>query len=149
MSRFRIVLAPFVAGAAIVFLAIQLVPFGRDHDNPPVRREAAWDSPRTAELVDGACYDCHSNETRWPWYSSVAPASWLVTRDVLAGREELNFSEMDREDNEIDKAAESVANGEMPPFRYTPLHSDARLSQSEKEELIGGLERSLGIGRDR
>jgi len=54
-------------GAVIVLAAIQLVPFGRDHQNPPVTGEPAWDSPRTRELFFRACKDCHSNETTWPW----------------------------------------------------------------------------------
>ena len=60
---------------------IQFVPYGRDHDNPEVTNTVAWDSPRTAELFDPACADCHSNETDWPWYSNVAPVSWLVQSD--------------------------------------------------------------------
>ena len=63
---------------------IQLVPFGRSHTNPPVVKEVAWDSAQTKALVRRACYDCHSNETVWPWYSNVAPVSWLVQRDVTS-----------------------------------------------------------------
>ena len=62
------------------FLLIQLVPFGRDHTNPPVVQEPKWDSPATRELAKRACFDCHSNETVWPWYSNIAPVSWLVAR---------------------------------------------------------------------
>jgi heme-binding protein len=93
--------------------------------------------------VEAACYDCHSNETRRPWYSKIAPGSWLLERDVRAGREKLNFSEMNREDNELDKAAETVAEDEMPPFRYKLLHKDARLRPSDREALIRGLQQSL------
>lgn len=67
---------------------------------------------------------------------------------MRAGREELNFSEMDREDNEVDKAAETVEDGEMPPRRYALLHADARLSEAERRDLIAGLRRSLPAGRD-
>lgn len=135
------------AGALAAFVglgAIQLVPYGRDHTNPPVANEPRWDSPETARLVDAACYDCHSNETRWPWYSNVAPMSWLVYRDVIAGREELNFSEMGRDDNETDKAAETVVDGEMPPFRYVVNHLQARLDGAERQALVRGLEQTLG-----
>src|SRR5687768_3027163 len=75
-------------GVAIVgvLAAVQLVPYGRDHTNPPVRQEPAWDRPQTRALVARACFDCHSNETTWPWYSHIAPVSWLIQRDVVEGR---------------------------------------------------------------
>ena len=76
-----------------IFLLIQLIPYGRDHTNPAVVAEPAWDLPETRALAVRACFDCHSNETIWPWYSNVAPISWLVQRDVDEGREKLNFSE--------------------------------------------------------
>lgn len=132
-----------VAGLASL-AAIQLVPYGRDHTNPPVLAEPAWDSPETAGLADRACYDCHSNRTVWPWYSNVAPVSWFVYRDVINGREELNFSEMGRKDNETDKAAETVEDSEMPPFRYTVNHPEARLDDAERRALVEGLRRTLG-----
>lgn len=69
-------------GLLAAFLVIQVLPFGRGHSNPTAHSEPPWDSPRTAELVMEACYDCHSNRTDWPWYSYVAPVSWLVTYDV-------------------------------------------------------------------
>jgi Haem-binding domain len=72
----------FLIGA---FLLIQLIPYGHDHANPPVGAEPAWDSPATRELATAACFDCHSNETEWPWYTSVAPFSWLTQRDVEEG----------------------------------------------------------------
>ena len=78
-------LRALVAGV-VVFGLIQLVPYGRDHANPPVTREVKWDSPRTRALAAGACFDCHSNLTTWPWYSNVAPVSWLVYADVVGGR---------------------------------------------------------------
>lgn len=132
-----------VAGIA-GFGAIQLVPYGRDHTNPPVLAEPDWDTPVTADLAVRACYDCHSNQTRWPWYSNIAPVSWFVHRDVVEGREELNFSEMGREDNEVEKAAETVEDGEMPPLRYEINHPEARLDDTEQTALIRGLQQTLG-----
>ena len=80
-----------VAGLLIVaFLAIQLVPIQRT--NPPVTTQIQWDSPQTEALARRACLDCHSNETTWPWYSYVAPSSWLIYYDVLRGRSEWNIS---------------------------------------------------------
>ena len=82
--------------AAALFIAIQFVPYGRAHTNPPVVQEAKWDSPQTRELAARACFNCHSNQTEWPWYSNIAPISWLLYRDVINGREQLNFSEWNR-----------------------------------------------------
>ena len=129
---------------AVAFVAIQLVPYGRDHDNPPVSAEVQWDSPRTRELTVKACYACHSNETHWPWYSNIAPASWLVQNDVDEGREELNFSEWNRT-QESDEIGESVVEGEMPPLAYNVRFWD-RISNDEKNELIAGLRRTFGTG---
>lgn len=82
----------FFGALALVLLAIQLVPYGRDHHNPPAVAEPPWDSPQTRELFVKACADCDSNQTRWPWYSHIAPVSWLVQRDVEEGRSKLNLS---------------------------------------------------------
>jgi hypothetical protein len=131
----------------VVFLGIQLVPYGRAHTNPPVRQEPPWDSPQTRELTVRACYDCHSNETTWPWYSYVAPTSWLIQRDVDQGRREVNYSEWDRPQREARESAETVQRGTMPPWYYTLLHPAARLSPSEREALIRGLEATFGQAR--
>lgn len=128
----------------VLFGLIQLVPFGRDHSNPPVTQEVKWDSPRTRELAVGACYDCHSNLTVWPWYSDVAPISWLVQKDVDEGRSILNFSEWNLpQDAELDEIVEVVREGGMPPWQYKPLHPAGRLSSTEQDELASGLERTL------
>lgn len=132
-----------LAGIAVI---IQLVPYGRAHANPPVRQEPSWDSPRTRELAVRACFDCHSNEVRWPWYSHLAPVSWLVQQDVEEAREHLNFSEWDRRQKDADEAAEEVAEEEMPLWYYLPLHSEARLSAAERRELVAGLEATTGKG---
>ncbi len=124
---------------------IQLVPYGRNHSNPPVLAEPEWDSSRTRELTARACFDCHSNEVEWPWYSNVAPLSWLVLGHVEDGRDELNFSEWGRE-QEIDEIAESVIDDEMPPGYYALLNSKGRLSDAERDELIRGLQRTFGFG---
>lgn len=127
-----------------LFVLIQIVPYGRDHTNPPVTQEVKWDSPRTRDLAVGACYDCHSNLTTWPWYSNVAPMSWLIQKDVDEGREILNFTEWDRpQESESDEIVEVVREGEMPPWQYEPLHPAGRLSSSEQEELALWLARTL------
>jgi hypothetical protein len=124
-------------------LVIQLVPYGRDHDNPPVVAEPAWDSAQTRELAVRACFDCHSNETVWPWYSNVAPVSWLVQRDVDEGREHLNYSEWNRP-QEGEESAETVREGSMPPTSYLLTHPDARLSDAELAALTDGLAATFG-----
>ncbi len=129
----------------VLFGLIQLVPYGRNHTNPPVIQEPKWDSPQTRELVKRACFDCHSNETVWPWYSNIAPISWLVQRDVEVGRRKLNFSEWNRPQDEPGEAVEVVRKGEMPPPYYLLTHPNARLSPAEKEALIRGLEATLRI----
>ena len=132
----------FLIIAAIVI--IQLIPIGRNHTNPAVVAEPNWDSSQTRALAARACFDCHSNETVWPWYSNIAPFSWLVQRDVDEGRQVMNFSEWNsgrrQRTNEI---GEVIQEGQMPPAFYLPLHSQARLSAAEKTELIKGLQATL------
>lgn len=127
----------------VLLVVIQAVPYGRNHTNPPLRAEPKWDSARTRQLAVDACFACHSNQTRWPWYSSVAPVSWLTQHDVEDGRRILNFSEWDRP-NASGEAAEAVREGSMPPLQFKILHPEARLSDAEKQELIRGLEATLG-----
>ncbi|NUQ34957.1 MAG: heme-binding domain-containing protein [Planctomycetaceae bacterium] len=133
-----------LGSVAILFVVIQFIPYGRNHDNPPVVAEPQWDSERTRSLAVRACYDCHSNETQWPWYSHISPVSWLVQRDVDAGRAVLNFSDWRRPQPEAGESAKEVVEGEMPPWFYVIGHGDASLNEIEKRDLIRGLEATLG-----
>lgn len=135
-------------GAVALLILIQLVPFGRQHTNPPVVQEPNWDSPQTRQLAVRACFDCHSNETVWPWYSNIAPVSWLVQNDVNEGRGRLNFSEWGRGETEIDEVGEVVRRGEMPPSYFVMLHPDARLTAAEQEALIRGLMATAGVSAE-
>lgn len=135
-----------VVGVLGTFLAIQLVPYGRSHTNPPVTGEPMWDSPGTRALATQACFDCHSNETEWPAYASIAPVSWLVQHDVDEGRAVLNFSEWTRPQKEAKEAAQEVREGEMPPTPYTLIHAHARLSAAEQDRLAQGLAATVGVG---
>lgn len=135
-----------VLGAVVAFLAVQLIPYGRNHTNPPVTGEPAWDAPVTRALARQACFDCHSNETEWPAYANFAPASWLVQRDVDEGRGVLNFSEWLRAQEEAGDAAEAVLEGEMPPAAYRLAHAHARLSAADRDRLAQGLARTVGSG---
>jgi hypothetical protein len=139
----------FRAGMGILgtVLAVQLVPYGRDHTNPPAIGEPTWDAPETRALAKRACFDCHSNETEWPVYSSIAPVSWLVQHDVSEGRAVLNFSEWPRPQKEAKKASEEVVEGDMPPVSYTWLHAQACLNAPDRDRLAQGLARTLGAQR--
>jgi mono/diheme cytochrome c family protein len=97
----RILAAGFLALMALL-VALQFIPYGRNHTNPPVLAEPAWNSAQTRALFFQACGDCHSNQTIWPWYSNLAPVSWLVQRDVQEGRREFNVSEWGRPKNKAD-----------------------------------------------
>ena len=127
-------------------LVIQLVPYGRDHTNPPTTSEPPWDSAATHELAEKACFDCHSNDTMWPWYSNLAPISWRLQKHVDEGREKLNFSEWGTGEQETEKTFKVVKEGEMPPWDYLLLHSGARLSDADTQALLDGLGRTLGTG---
>jgi mono/diheme cytochrome c family protein len=128
----------------LVFLIIQLTifipPF--KHTNPATTHTVAWDSPQSEQFMRQSCYDCHSNETQWPWYSFVAPMSWLVGRDVRAGRDKLNFSTgYNLETGEI---IESIREGEMPPRVYIFTHPNADLTDQETQEMIAGIAATFG-----
>ncbi|HEX6568152.1 MAG TPA: heme-binding domain-containing protein [Acidimicrobiales bacterium] len=127
-------------GALGLLVAVQFVPYGWRHPNPPVSQDAPWPDAESERIARQSCYDCHSNETEWPAYSYVAPMSWLVRGDVESGREELNFSEWDRDDGEADDAVESIVEGAMPPRQYTLIHPGASLSDAEVDRLVAALE---------
>jgi mono/diheme cytochrome c family protein len=135
----------FGTAVAAVALAIQVVPYGRNHANPPVTREPAWDSHAARELAKRACFDCHSNETEWPVYASIAPVSWLVQHDVTEGRGVLNFSEWHRAQEGAKDASEEVLQREMPPVTYRFVHAHARLTAAEMERLANGLVKTMGV----
>jgi hypothetical protein len=126
------------------FLLIQLVPYRVD--NPSTRDEPKWDSPRTRELAQKACYDCHSNETKVLWFEHVAPVKWYVANHVKEGRQSLNFSEWSTNaGGEAHDAADPLREGSMPPayYHYLGLHKDSKLTAKEKRELVAGLEKTI------
>lgn len=135
--------------AVVMFGAAQLVPYGRAHSQPAdtvaAGEAVVWPSASSERLARAACYDCHSNETVWPWYSNVAPISWLVQHDVDSGRDEVNFSTRSWR-AESDDLAEVVEEGSMPPRQYLLLHPEARMSRAEKAELIDALSSLAGDG---
>lgn len=141
-KRWLIVAAASLVGA---FGLMQLVPYRIS--NGPVTAEPRWDSPQTRALVVAACYDCHSNQVKTPWYGKVAPISWWLKNHVDDGRAAVNFSEWDRPQGEgARNSAESVREGSMPPSYYTwfGLHSSAKLTSAQRAALIAGLVKTLG-----
>jgi hypothetical protein len=141
-KRIQKIIAIIAIVGIVLFVLIQFIPYGKDHSNPPVVNEPNWDSQQTHDLAKAACYDCHSNETVWPWYTNVAPISWLVYRDVVDGRRRFNFSDWQnsriREPGEL---ASAVIEGEMPPIQYLPMHPSAWLSAAQKTQLADGLQK--------
>lgn len=122
----------------VLFILIQFFPVNRT--NPPVETEIEVSADVHA-ILDRSCYDCHSNNTRWPWYAYVAPVSWLVAKDVNHGREHVNFSTWNAYDTEekshlLDEVYEVIDEGEMPMAIYLPLHPEAKLSDEDKQLLM-------------
>jgi Haem-binding domain len=129
--------------AGVVGVGIQFIPIAGVGNNPP-ERFATGAPPEVEKILREACYDCHSNETRWPWYARLAPASWLMIRDVRKGRSRMNMSEWgdtDEEERSLDKenSWEQIEAGDMPPWFYIPMHPKAYLSDQEKALLKGWL----------
>lgn len=130
----------------VLLLVAQLVPYGGNRADPPVQAEPPWNSSGTRALVARACFDCHSNETSWRWYTNVAPVSWLTQSDVDGGRQKLNFSEWNQPQPWAGQAAQAVRDGSMPPWYFLPLHPEAKLSPADRQALIQGLAATLGEG---
>lgn len=115
----------------IIIVGIQFIPL--EQTNPPITSEIS--APENVKVIlKKACYDCHSNETNWAWYTKIAPASFLATKDVNDGRKHLNFSEwnVDKENKYKEEIWEEIREEQMPPWQYKIMHSESKLSQEEK-----------------
>lgn len=116
--------------------------------NPPVVDDLLATNPpppHVAVLLHAACYDCHSSETTWPWYSRIAPMSWLIAQDVNEGRKNLNLSDWPvdnpmRAAKRLDNMSEEIDSHNMPPKKYTAIHADARLTDADRKELTDWLD---------
>jgi hypothetical protein len=134
----RLATAGVVAGALFGLAQCVRLPAS----NPPVRGDLV--APAEVKTVlRHACYDCHSNETRWPWYSAIAPVSWVIRRDVAAGRQHLNFSDWTDYESDPETAAlklrriaTALRSDDMAPRYYRLLHADARLSAAQRESVV-------------
>ena len=138
LLRTKKIAAAVLVGITGFIIMAQSVPVRRT--NPSSKRDFAA-PPEIGALLRRACYDCHSNETRWLWYSHVAPISWLIAGDVESGRRELNFSEWDSyypltRRRKLQWIHRVLVERRMPPWRYVVLHRDAWLSAEE----FGALE---------
>ncbi len=135
----RIGVRVLLAGIAALVVA-QAIPYGHSHGNPPVTSPAHWTDPGAKRLFAAACGDCHSHETTWPWYSNVAPVSWLVANDIQGGRDHLNLSAWHtRRQPELSRVVDAIGSGEMPPLQYKVIHKASRLSDAQRAKLIQGF----------
>lgn len=140
-----------LGGLALVLLIIQLIPSGL----PLVENESAGDivqsglvGQEVVPLLKTSCYNCHSNETNYPWYAHVAPASWLIAYEVKKGREELNFSTWQEYDSnrmvsKLDDIATEVGEGHMPKSIYTLMHPSAKLSEEQRALIVAWTETTM------
>jgi len=135
-----------LAALVVVFAFLQFINPPRT--NPPVIHDLMAGSappPQIALTLHAACYDCHSDETRWPWYSRIAPMSWQIAKDVNDGRENLNLSDWPENDpkraaKKLEDMSEQIDYGEMPLKKYALIHADARLTESQRKELTDWLD---------
>ena len=128
----------------VAFIIIQFFPI--DKTNPPLTPGMDFikiknTPPETAKLIRASCYDCHSNESVYPWYSSIAPSSWFLKNNIDNGRKHLNFStfatyDVKRQINKLDECIEMIEKDNMPIESYLLMHSEAKLSPKQKQELI-------------
>jgi hypothetical protein len=146
-----------IVGFIVLIALIQFVP--TQHSNPPAADPVVFADPNAEAIARRACYDCHSNQTVWPWYSYIAPFSWYSVNHVAEGRAQLNFSDVTatltqaragEEDGEqttmvelAEESAETINKNEMPPAYYTLIHKDALLSAADKATLIAGINQAL------
>lgn len=136
MTRRRII-GGAVAAAALL-IAIQFIPVDRSNP-PPVSSVTA--PPKVLEILHRACFDCHSHRTRWPWYSRVAPVSWLVAHHVAEARGDLDFDEwplldFEGQDLALRDIETELVKGKMPPGYYKLFHPPARLTAAEVDVLL-------------
>ena len=130
-----------IAGFALLQLANPALT------NPPVINDVLAGNPpppQIAERLHATCYDCHSYETKWPWYAHVAPMSWLIASDVNGGREHLNLSDWpkdsERAAKKLERMSEAIEDKDMPMPKYTLIHAEARLTDDQRKELMKWLD---------
>ena len=140
----RIVIALVVLFVVAQFVPRSIFPIGNPavDETKTLEAQAQKLTPQVAGILNRSCRDCHSNKTSWPWYSKVAPVSWLLSHDVAEGRRELNMSEWakynpKRASHKLEEVCEQVDRGDMPMWYYRPLHPDAKLSDQDRRDICG------------
>ncbi len=140
----------FQSVAVALLLGLTAVQLIRpDTGNPPVNpKRSLWNDPRVdprvATVLRRACANCHSHETEWPWYSKIAPVSWMLARHVSKGRAKLNFSEWSgASPNQLEEIGDAIYKNTMPPAGYSLMHPEARLSQADREVLLAWADGKL------
>ena len=137
----------------IIILCLILIQFIPVNLSNPTIVEDIPAPPPIKSILKRACYDCHSHETVWPWYSKIAPVSWLLAWDVHEGREELNFSNWGqysekKQSKKFKEIVEEIDEGEMPPWFYLPLHPEASLSLEDRQQLREWASQSVLVQKD-
>lgn len=126
------------------FILLQFFPIDKNNPAPTPKMDFLMikNTPEsTANLIRTGCYDCHSNESKYPWYSNVQPFGWFLKDHIEEGRKELNFStfatyEPKRQAHKLNEAAEQIEKGEMPIESYLLAHSEAKFSPAQKDQLV-------------
>ncbi|MGE3958346.1 MAG: heme-binding domain-containing protein [Vicinamibacterales bacterium] len=144
----RVTAGKLIGALAAVFLVAQVIVPART--NPPTDptktlKAVRPDAAAAVAVMERACSDCHSNATTWPWYSRIAPVSWLVAHDVNEGRAELNLSEFGtyapkKQQHKLEEACDAVKEGEMPMWIYTLQHPDAKLQPGDVEAICAAAQ---------
>lgn len=140
-SLWKSVLKFGLGGLIAAFVGIQFVPVPAIGNNPEARSTMKGEPPEVVALLKRACFDCHSNETLWPWYSRIAPGSWLMAHDIEEGRKALDYSDwdgLDEEDKQFNReqTRDVVADDEMPPWFYViPFHAEAKITPQDRALL--------------
>lgn len=147
----KVALALFAIGIILQFFQI-------DKTNPAVNQGMDFTQIKkmpesTAKLLRNACYDCHSNETKYPWYTNIQPVAWLVKEHIDDGRKHINFSTFatyspEKQVRKIEESIEEIEKGGMPLESYLLVHSEAKLSDGQKQELLNFLKQSIGKTSD-
>jgi len=136
-----------VIASLLLLLVAQLIPVSRE--NPAVSSEVPAGAT-VRSVLERSCYDCHSNQTRWPWYARIAPVSWLVVYDVNEAREHVNFSTWDQytvaeREHNFEEIHEMIDEDEMPLWYYLPLHPEATLSEADRKRLLRWSKAAPGV----
>jgi hypothetical protein len=139
-----------VKRASLALLALvvgaQLIPVKRDNPPNPAANFVYASAPANVRAVfEDSCKNCHSNQTAWPWYSHVAPFSWIIAYDVHKGRKQFNFSgwttySPKKREEKLEAVCDQVINGDMPDSKYLLIHRSARLTQEDREAVCTWVE---------